>query len=480
VLGGKVLLCFVVLHDVVDIDEIGDAVNKRTVIRRIAIVATVVAALMSFAMTALAAGRRTKPPHPAVRRQLASAQPDLVIQWNQELQKVLVAPGAQPASIHPTRTMAIVQIAVYDAVNGIVGGGRPLLLDLRGPGSASSQAAAAAAARTALDALLPSQQPAIEAFFQTSLAQLGSGRSVQQGVSFGDRVATAVLAARANDGANLTPPAFTPGSGPGEYQLTPPAFAPAAFTQTPHVAPFVLRSASRFRPPAPPALTSSRYAEDFSEVHSLGELSSTARTADETAIAKFWGAAPVWVVWNQVADQAAVSFGNNVEENARMFALLDTTLADSAIALYDAKYTYHRWRPITAITATDQSNPRTLTDPAWLPLANTANDPGYPGAHAAFSQAAASVLQDFFGTDAFAFSLANATVGITRTFTTFSAASDEAFASRIFAGQHFRYDEDAGQRLGARVADFVVDHALEPVGNRGHDHHERREGRGGR
>jgi PAP2 superfamily protein len=455
-------------------------VIKRIVIRRIAIVATAVAALMGFAVTAVAAGRPTRRPHPAARRQLVRAQPDQVIQWNQELQKVLVAPGAQSASIHPTRTMAIAQIAVYDAVNGIVGGGQPFLVDLRGPRRASSQAAAAAAARTALDALLPSQQPTIDAFFQTSIAQLESGPSMQQGVNFGDRVATAVLAARANDGANLTPPAFTPGSGPGEYQLTPPAFAPAAFTQTPHVAPFVLESASRFQPPAPPALTSSRYAEDFSEVHSLGELNSTARTADETAIAKFWGAAPVWVVWNQVADQAAVGFGNTIEENARMFALLDTTLADSAIALYSTKYTHHRWRPITAITAIDQGNPSTMTDLAWLPFANTANDPGYPGAHAAFSQAAASVLQDSFGTDAFSFSLPNAAVGVTRTFTSFTAASAEAFASRIFAGQHFRYDEAAGQTLGARVADFVVDHVLVPVGNPRHDHHDGRDGRGGR
>ena len=453
---------------------------KRIVIRRIAIVVTAVAALMTVAMTALAAGRPTRRPHPTAHGRLDSTQPDEVIQWNQELQKVLVAPGAQPASIHPTRTMAIAQIAVYDAVNGIVGGARPFLVDLRAPRHASSQAAAAAAARTALDALLPSQQPTIDAFFHTSLARLESGPSVQDGVSFGDRVAHAVLAARANDGADLTPPPFTPGTGAGEYQLTPPALAPAAFTQTPHVAPFVLPSASRFRPPAPPALTSSQYAEDFSEVHSLGELNSAARTEDETAIARFWGAAPVWVVWNQVADQAAVSFGNTIEQNARMLALLDTTLADSAIALYDAKYTYHRWRPITAITATDQGDPSTMTDPAWVPFANTANDPGYPGAHAAFSQAAASVLQDVFGTDAFSFSLSNATVGVTRTFTSFTAASAEAFASRIFAGQHFRYDEDAGQTLGARVAGFVVDQALEPMSNRGHDHHERRGDWGGR
>src|ERR1700761_8966079 len=140
------------------------------------------------------------------RARVASGAPDQVIQWNQELQQVLTAPGAQPASIHPTRTLAITQIAVYDAVNGILGGGRPLLVDRRGPRGASADAAAAAAARTALDALLPSQQPAIDAFFQTSLSQLGSGERVEQGLRFGERVADAVLAARANDGAAATAP----------------------------------------------------------------------------------------------------------------------------------------------------------------------------------------------------------------------------------------------------------------------------------
>jgi hypothetical protein len=394
------------------------------------------------------------------RRPRAAGQPDVVLQWNQELQKVLVAPGAQPASIHPTRTMAITQIAVYDALTGILRRDQPLLVDLRAPRDASPEAAAASAARTALDALLPTQAPAIDGFFGTSLAQVGSGRRVDRGVRFGARVARAVLAARADDGATETPPAFAPGTGPGEYQLTPPAFAPAGFTQTAHVAPFVLASASQFRPAPPPALTSPQYAQDFAEVHSLGEFNSTTRTADETAIGRFWGAAPVWIVWNQVADQAGQAFGNSLEQNARMLAELDTSLADGAIALYDAKYAYHRWRPITAITAADQGNPNTTADPAWVPLANTANDPSYPGAHAQFSQAAATVLEGFFGTDAFSFSLGNAGVGITRSFTSFSQAADEAFASRIFAGQHFRSDEDAGRALGAQVADFVVDHAF--------------------
>jgi hypothetical protein len=430
------------------------------VIKRIPLLAIVAMLLASFGTAALASGRSTRHRHGATHTRLAAGTPDQVVAWNEELQKVLVAPGAQPASVHPTRTMAITQIAVYDAVNGIQGSGQPLLVDLRGPRGASADAAAAAAARSTLDALLPSQQPAIDAFFQSSLAQIGSGERVDRGIRFGTRVAEAVLASRANDGSAATPPVFTPGTGPGEYQLTPPAFASAAFTQTSHVTPFVLESASQFRPGPPPALTSAKYAADFSEVESFGELNSTTRTPDETAIGKFWGAAPIWIVWNQIADQAALGFGNNLEQNARLFALLDTSLGDSAIALYDAKYAFHRWRPITAITAPDQGSANTVADPNWVPLANTANDPSYPGAHATFSQAATTVLEDFFGTDVFTFSVTNTTLGISRSFTSFSQASDEASASRIFAGQHLRYDEEAGQTLGSQVADFVADHSL--------------------
>ncbi len=416
--------------------------------------------LAGFAMTAAveAHGRDRR----VVRAETVSTAPDQVIAWNRELQTVLTAPGAQPASIHPTRTMALTQIAVYDAVTGILRDGPGLVVSERGPRHASADAAAAAAARTALDALLPSQQPAIDSFYAGSLAQLGSGERVRQGLRFGGQVGRAVVAARADDGADATPPVFVPQTGPGEYQLTPPTFAPAGFTQTAHVTPLVLHSAGQFRPAPPPALSSPRYAADFAEVHALGALNGSTRSADQTAIAQFWGAAPIWIVWNQIADQAAVGFHDTLAQNARVFALLDTSLADSAVALYDAKYAFHRWRPITAITAADQGNPNTTADPSWLPLANTANDPSYPGAHAEFSQAAATVLQDVFGTDAFSFTLSNSTVGITRAFDSFSQAANEASASRIFAGQHFRFDEEAGQTLGGRVADFVVDHALSP------------------
>jgi PAP2 superfamily len=391
----------------------------------------------------------------------SSVQPDQVIQWNEELLQLLQVPGAQPATMHPTRTMAITQLSVYDAVNAIEGGYAPYAFHGRASRRASPDAAVAAAARTALLALLPSQAQAIDAKFQDSLSQIGSGERVRQGIRVGDAAARAVLASRANDGANVTPPVFTPGSGPGEYQLTPPNFQQPAFTQFPSVRPFVLRSGRQFRPPAPPAVSSARYADDFAEVRSLGRLTSITRSADQTALGRFWGAAPVQNVWNQVAEMAGEAFHNTLAENARLFALVDTSLADGVIGLYDAKYAYHRWRPVTAIEALDTGNPNAVSDPTWVPLAPTAADPSYPGAHAEISESAATALRDFFGTDRFDFSLTNASVpGVTRSFQSFSQAADEASASRIFAGQHFRYDEDAGQALGGQVGDFVSDRAL--------------------
>src|SRR6266404_6344916 len=217
---------------------------------------------------------------------------------------------------------------------------------------------------------------------------------------------------------------------------------------------------SRSRP-----VTSPRYTTDFDEIKSLGEINSTTRSAEQTDIGRFWGAAPVQNVWNQIAQTAGMSFDNSLEQNARMFALLDASLADGVIALYDSKYAYHRWRPVTAVRAADNDgNSDTTGDPNWTPLAVTALDPSYAGAHAEISQSAAATLHDFFGTDLLDFSLTNPSLpGVVRSFQSFSQAADEAAVSRIYAGQHFRYDEDAGQTLGDEVGNFVFDSILEPV-----------------
>jgi hypothetical protein len=393
-----------------------------------------------------------------------ASQPDQVIQWNRTLLQVLQTPGAQPATIHPTRSMAIVHLAIYDAVNAIMRGHEPYLVS-HAPRSASPDAAAAAAAHTALLALFTNQQSVIDAKFQDSLSQIGGGAHVRQGIRVGKEAADAILAARADDGSESTPPVFVPQSGPGEYQLTPPNFKQPVFTNWSDVRPFALETGHQFRPPPPPAVTSPRYTTDFDEIKSLGEINSTTRSADQTDIGRFWGAAPVQNVWNQIAQTAGMSFGNSLEQNARMFALLDASLADGVIALYDSKYAYHRWRPVTAVKAADDDgNPDTTGDPNWIPLAVTALDPSYAGAHAEISQSAAAILRDFFGTDQLDFSLTNPGVpGIVRSFQSFSQASDEAAASRIYAGQHFRYDEDAGQALGDEVGDFVFDSILGPV-----------------
>src|SRR3989475_5462449 len=393
-----------------------------------------------------------------------ASQPDQVIQWNRTLLQILQTPGAQPATIHPTRSMAIVHLAIYDAVNAIRGGHAPYLV-LHAPRSASPDAAAAAAAHTALLSLFPSQQSVIDAKFQDSLSQIGGGVHVRQGIRVGEEAANAILAARANDGSDSTPSVFVPQSGPGEYQLTPPNFHQPVFTNWPDVRPFALETGDQFRPPPPPAVTSPRYTTDFNEIKSLGEINSTARSADQTDIGRFWGAAPVQNVWNQIAQTPGMSVDNSLEQNARMFALLDTSLADRVIAPYYSQYAYHRWRPVTAVqTADNDGNPDATGDPNWTPLAVTALDPSYAGAHAEISQSAAVTLRDFFGTDRMDFSLTNPSLaGIVRSFQSFSEHADEAAVSRIYAGQHFAYDEDAGQALGDQVGDFVFDSILRPV-----------------
>src|SRR5437870_8932264 len=198
-----------------------------------------------------------------------ASQPDQVIQWNRTLLQILQTPGAQPATIHPTRSMAIVHLAIYDAVNAIRGGHAPYLV-LHAPRSASPDAAAAAAAHTALLSLFPSKESVIDAKFQDSLSQIGSSAHVRQGIRVGEEAANALLAARANDGSDSTPSVFVPQSGPGEYQLTPPNFHQPVFTNWSDVRPFALDTGDQFRPPPPPAVTSPRYRTDFNEIKSLG------------------------------------------------------------------------------------------------------------------------------------------------------------------------------------------------------------------
>jgi len=395
--------------------------------------------------------------------QQSSPQPiNAVIEWNRTLLAIVRTPGAQPATVHSTRNFAMLHAAIYDAVNNIDPKFSPYLVSLPNvPRSASEIAAADAAAHDVLASLYPAFQALLDTELQQDLAQLPDNERKAQGVAVGQAVAAQLLAARSADGANVTPPSYVPGTQPGDYQLTPPNFAKADFTQWSQVTPFALQRANEFRPDPPPTLTSATYTEVFNEVKDLGFIASTTRTAEQTQIGKFWNG-NIQDFWNEIAQTAALAHHLDLELSARLFALLNISLADTTIAFFDAKYVYNLWRPVTAVQLADaDGNPRTDPNPTWLPLTTkTAPDPSYPGAHSAISKAGATVLGFYFG-DQFIFDVSSESLaGVTRHFRSFSAAAEEAGLSRIYAGQHFRTDHIAGKRLGKQVAESIDESIL--------------------
>jgi PAP2 superfamily len=398
----------------------------------------------------------------------SSSQPvSPVLQWNRTLLVIVRTPGAQPATVHPTRSFAIMHAAIYDAVNAIDRTHRPYLVRLSGvPRSASQEAAAAAAAHQVLVALYPAFKTTLDAELQQSLAQIPDGNDKVEGIRVGQTVADRILAVRSNDGSNAQPIPYVFGTAPGDYQSTPPNFPPQPqFTHWSRVTPFALERASQFRPGPPPALTSDAYSDAFNQIKSVGIVNSTTATADEALTGRFWNGA-IQNYWNEIAQTVSLAHSLTTAQNARLFALLNLSFADDVIAFYDAKYTYNFWRPVTAIRAGDSdNNPETVADPNWLPeVGKTAPDPSYPGAHAVISAAGAEVLISFFDRDRVDLNVTSEVLpGVERSFMSFSAAAEEATLSRIFGGQHFRFDLTTGQRLGRDVADFVLDNFLTPV-----------------
>jgi hypothetical protein len=368
---------------------------------------------------------------------------ELVIGWNRALLEIVRTPGAQPATVHPTRSFAILHTAIADAATRH---------------GSSGEAAAAQAGHDSLVALYPARRADLDRRLADELAQVPDGPAKTAGVQAGRRAAAAVLADRAHDGSDATPPPFVPGDRPGDYRPTPPAFAAPVFTHWAAVRPFALGRGDRFRPGPAPALTGRAYARALNEVRSLGQDTSTARTADQTVQARFW-AAPIQNYWNEIAQDAARRHGIGLVATARLFAALDRTFADSVIAFYDGKYHYRVWRPVTAIRAADtDGNPATHADPTWNPLAATPPDPSYPGAHSVVAEAGAAVLTAYFGPEDRFTVGSEALPGVTRSFTSYQDAADEAGLSRIYAGVHTRADHVAGELLGLRVARFVLAH----------------------
>ena len=400
-------------------------------------------------------------------------QADEVIQWNKTLLTIVRTPGAQPATVHPTRSFAIMHAAIYDAVNAIDATHKPYLVRVEHVSARASQEAAVdAAAHETLITLYPAFQTTLDQQYDRSLLQIPDGADKTTGIAVGRAVALATLTLRRDDGSAATPIPFVFGNAPGEYQSTPPNFPPQpVFTHWSRVTPFALERANQFRLGPPPVLTSAAYTAAFNEVKSLGIANGTAATADQVLIGRFWNGA-IQNYWNEITQTTVHAHQLTTAESARVFALLNLTLADEVIAFYDSKYTYDLWRPVTAIRAgATDGNPDTAADPNWLPQAGrTAADPSYPGAHATISAGGAFVLSAVFGDKPFPLSVTSEVLpGVIRSFDGFAAVENEASLSRVYAGQHFRSDENAGERLGSAVADFVVDNFLTLIGD-GHDY----------
>ncbi len=394
---------------------------------------------------------------------------DVVIEWNTAALNAIRA-GRTPPPI-ASRALAILHTSIYDAVNGIDRRHEAYLVQSAVPTSASEEAAASAAAHKVLVTLFPANAASFDDLHLTILSAIRNGPRKSTGIAWGESVADQILAWRTGDGSGATVPPPS-GSGPGAWQPTPPAFAPYLLPQSAFVTPFAMTNSSQFRPPGPPALASARYAADYNEVKTLGAAVGSARTAEQDLIALFWadgaGTETPPGHWNSIAQDVAAAMDNTMEQNARLFALLNIAMADAAICAWDAKYTFNFWRPVTAIRNGDaDGNATTVADPTWSSFIITPPFPDYTSGHSTFSGAASTVLASFYGTDKIAFITGSDFLpGVTRSFTGFSAAASEAALSRLYGGIHYRSANEDGLAAGIGIGEWTFARYLQPKGNR--------------
>jgi hypothetical protein len=396
---------------------------------------------------------------------LAARPANVAIVWNQTMLTTLTTAAVPPPAAN--RLGAIVQSAVFDAVNGIEHRYTPIHVQPAAPDEADPHAAVAGAAYETLVKLFPAQQPALDAALASSMAGLqdeGDSGSVVAGFAWGKFVGDATLAWRAADGFSATPPPYTFSSAAGQYQPTPGGSGPPKFRTLATTMPFALASPSQFRPAGPPALTSDRYTAAFREVKALGGLTSTGRSTYQTQTATFWQVDTPTGQWDRVADYLAMTNHLNLMASARLLARVNIAIADATIAVFDAKNAYNFWRPATAIVQADSDgNPDTISDATWLPLLITPYFQEYPSAHSAISSAAATTLASVFGPNTQFTVTSSGLPGVTRSFTSFSDAVAQVGEARILAGFHFRFSVDDGIALGSNVGGFVDANVMRPT-----------------
>ncbi len=393
-----------------------------------------------------------------------TAMADEVTDWNGVMLRATLTAPVTPAPI-TTRTAAIVQAAVFDAVNGIERRYTSIHVLPGAPAGTSERAAVVQAAYATLLSLYPAQKPQLDIQRTASLAAINdSNDAVQAGLTWGQSVADQIVAWRNQDGFSDTPPPYLGGTQPGQWRPTPPAMAPGLAPQLATTTPWVIPSPSQFRTQGPPALTSDQYTADFNEVKSMGSATNSGRTADQTLLANFWQVGNPPDYYDQVVTSLAAQHHFPMWRTAWLLALVNMGMADAMIGCWDAKYTYSSWRPITAIQLADSDgNPATVPDSSWTPLIVTPAFPEYPSAHSCATGAVTSILSKIFGEETSITVVSNALPGVSRQFHSFTALSEELRNARVFGGIHFRTATVDGTALGIAVGDYVGSHALIPL-----------------
>lgn len=386
------------------------------------------------------------------------ARADVVIDWNQTAIEVMKA--ANVAGNPWTRSMAMMDVAMSDAVNTVQG--RYTRFIANGPAApgASAEAAASAAAREMLLQLYPAQKAKIDEAYALSLRSVPEGAARNSGVALGEQVAAAVFADRANDATNV-PDTYRPVATPGVWIPT----TPPLFPQYAQAKPWGLKSADQIRPAPPPALSSALYARDYNETKELGAAKSARRTPEQAEAVRFWTQSNFAPSWFQVASQLSAQKGLGLADNARLFALLAMGLGNCFITEWDAKYHYNYWRPITAIRNGDMDgNDATERDAGWTPLNTTPMHPEYPSAAGIVAGTAVGVLQSVFGNGPASLTVTDLfDPKLQRQFASIAQMGKEQYEVRIWGGIHFRNSLEVGDAMGRRIADQLVRNYLKPT-----------------
>jgi hypothetical protein len=382
---------------------------------------------------------------------------NVITDWNENA-VTFVTPRMAPGA--GQRVVAIMQVAMFDAVNSIERRYRPYLVQLPVAPTTSKEAAATAAAGMVLASLIPQVQEQARGMTTSYLASIPDSDAKVEGIKLGEAIATKILEARANDGADA-PDSY-------RYKTKPGVYIPTAITVSStwgNVTPFALAKPSQFRPEAPIALSSGQWATDYNEIKDLGGKTSTKRLDRQTEDARFWlitGPQSTEPLVRQVVEAKMMS----VIDSARFMALTAVAAADAAFAVFDAKYHYEFWRPITAIRNGDQDdNPATERDATWQPIDNTPMHPEYPCAHCIVSGAVATAIETALGTaDIPEVTMTSPTApGVTHRWTNVRAFNEEVSHARIWAGFHYRFSTRVGQEMGRKIGEYVVKNVMQPA-----------------